>query len=362
MWVYLAYIFITLIAYYSFTGGSKAYRLDSGIVVQRNRKIFSWVAGTLLWAILALRDISVGSDTISYYTRYAAIQMPEFSLVSVAGQEWGYDMLQYLCRSAGLSWQVYLALVSAMIILPVTIFFHKYSTDVWASYFLYITIGLFAINMSAIRQSLAVAMVVMAMVALFEKKYVRFAIFLLIGSLFHFSALFTLLLLFVPFFKYKSKRQLVLLLIIPILARVISNFFFVSIDILMPERYLDSYLGDQVMNPLLEAVWISTLLFILYSFLINGNIKSIDFQLYFLVVLYVASIELSYGVYLAGRLAFYFEIGVMVAIPCALMKFHNIRTRAIFSRVIYSLCLAFMIIASFGSDTLVIYNYKFFWQ
>lgn len=362
MWIYIVYILVTLIAYHAITGGSNAYRLSSGIVVQRNRKIFSWVAGILLWAILALRDVSVGSDTINYYSRYVAIQKPEFSLLSVAGQEWGYDMLQYLCWSVGMSWQVYLAVVSAIIILPVTIFFHKYSTDVWASYFLYITIGLFAINMSAIRQSLAVAMVVMAMVAMFEKKYVRFAIFLLIGSLFHFSALFTLLLLFVPFFKYKSKRQLVLLLIIPILARVISNFFFVSIDILMPERYLDSYLGDQVINPLLEAIWISTLLFILYSFLINGNIQSIDFQFYFIIVLYVASIELSYGVYLAGRLALYFEIAVMVAIPCAIAKFHNRTTRNILSRVIYFLCLAFMIVSSFGSDTLVIFNYKFCWQ
>ena len=73
MWIYLAYIFITLIAYYAFIGGSKPYRHNSGIVVQRKRIYFSWVAGILLWAIFAFRDVSVGSDTINYFERYSNI-------------------------------------------------------------------------------------------------------------------------------------------------------------------------------------------------------------------------------------------------------------------------------------------------
>lgn len=362
MWIYLAYIFITLIAYYAFIGGSKPYIHNSGIVVQRKRIYFSWVAGILLWVIFAFRDVSVGSDTINYFERYSNIQKPEVSLLSIAGQEWGYDLLQYLCHSIGMSWQVYLSFISVIIILPMVIFFHKYSTNVWSSFFLYITIGLLDVNMSALRQSLAVAMVVWALMAMFERKHLRSLLFILIGTLFHYSAFFALLLFLVPLFKYNSKRQLTLLLLVPILARVVGYFFLGSLENLMPVRYLDSYSEEKTMNPLLEAVWISILLFIFFSLRINGKVKSDEFQLYFLVVLYVSSIELSYSVYLASRLAYYFEPAVMVAMPMAMMKFRNKETRAIISVVIHSLCFAFLIISSYGSDTLAIYNYHFFWQ
>lgn len=363
MGIYIVYILLTLIAYYAIIGSSRVFRLESGVIVQRNRRAFSWFAGILLWSILALRDVSVGSDTINYFERYANIQCPEFSLLSVAGQEWGYDMLQYFCRSIGLSWQTYLAVVSAIIVVPMAIFFHKYSVNVWASFFLYITIGLLGVNMSAIRQSLAVAMVIIAMMEMLNKKYVKFVLFILISSLFHTSALFALLFALIPCVKYKSQIQLTLLLLIPVLARVVGFYFFGSLESFMPVRYLDSFNSEeQIMNPLLEAVWISILLFAYFSLRINGDVQNDEFKFYFMAVLFVTSIELSYSVYLAGRLAYYFELAIMVVIPNDIMKFRRKRIRSMLSICVYLVCLAFFIVSSFGSDTLVIFSYKFFWH
>lgn len=362
MWIYLLYILITLAVYYTVLGGSRVYKLESGTIAQKNRKAFSCFAGVLLWAIMALRGVSVGSDTINYFTRYDNIERPEFSLMSVAGQEWGFDMLEYICSSLGMGWQVFLALVSAIIIIPVTELFHKYSANVWMSFFLYLTIGLFSVNMSAMRQSLAVSMVVVAMIAMLEKKYIKFVIFILVGSLFHFSAIFALLMGVVPLVKFKSRRQLAWLLLIPVVARVAGHLFLGGLESLMPVRYLDNFSSDLVMNPILEAVWISILLFSFLSLSINRKVTKDDFQFYFMTVLFVASVELSYSVYLASRLAFYFESAVMVAIPSAILRFRKKDTRTILMLCVFSLCFAFLIISSSGSDTLAIFDYKFFWQ
>lgn len=362
MWIYIAYIFITFIAYCVFTGGSRVHKLSSGQVFQKNRIVFTLFAGILLWLIFSLRDISVGSDTINYYERYTKIEKPEFSLISFAGQEWGYDMLQYLCWSIGMSWQVYLAVVSAIIIAPMSLFFHKYSTNVWASFFLYATIGLIGVNMSATRQSLAVAMIIVSIIAMFENKYITFFIFIILGSLFHYSALFALLLLFVPKYKYRSKVQLTLLLLVPLIARVTGELFLAPVESMLPIRYMDYLSEDLEMTPLLEAVWISIMLFVYFSLLINGKVNSVEFRLYFLTVLFVTCNELSHSIYMASRLSFYFETFVMVAIPAAIVKFPDKGARAFLSIGIYALCLAFLIVSSLGSDTMAIFNYKFFWE
>ena len=240
--------------------------------------------------------------------------------------------------------------------------FHRYSVNIWASFFLYVTIGLINVNMSAIRQSLAVAMVVMSIISIFDKQYIGLVVYVLIGSLFHYSAIFALLLAFIPLYRCKSKLHLTYLLLVPFIARIAGDIFLGSILSLMPTRYMDFYTDEQIMNPLLEAVWISLLLFLYFTHRVNGKVKFIDFRFYLLVVLFVASVELSYSVYLASRLSYYFELAVMVAIPNAILKYKDKTTRMIISVGVYSLCLAFLIVSSLGSDTLAIYDYKFFWQ
>lgn len=356
--IYFTYIFIILVLY------KTVYRIPAGNTRDDNsflqmRKNFTVISCVLLIVIIAFKDVSVGTDTERYYYHFLYDSAPDWREGNIAGQELGFRYLEYYSQKYGLGWTGYSLLTSMLIVIPMGYFFYKYSDNIFLSFLLYITIGLFSHNMTALRQSLAGAMVLVGIIALFEKKFFFFVIFVIIGYFFHYSAIAALLLGVVPFVKYKNNIQLIILLFVPIIVRLSGDVLFGFVGHYLPQRYEDYESQSYTMNPVLELMWFSILAFGCYSLIKNHKISQSDFRFYLITVLFVSAIELSNHIYIASRLSHYMENVLVAAIPCFIYKFPSSLNRDHVAFCISMLCLLAFFLMLIGSDTLSVSNYRF---
>jgi len=356
--IYFIFIFFTLVLY------NRVFKIPIGYPsetesVSNARRNFTIVSCILLLIIIAFKDVSVGTDTERYFYHFLNDDVPDWHDGNIAGQELGFRYLEYYCRELGLSWLGYSILTTAIIVIPMGYYFYKYSDNIWASFCLYMTIGLFTHNMTALRQSLAASMVLIATMALFNKKYLYFVLFVIAGSLFHYSAISALILGVIPFLKYKNNIQLTALLFVPIIVKVAGSVLFGFVGYYLPERY-DGYESQTyTMNPVLELMWFSILIFGWYSLVKNKDVSERDFRFYLMTVFFVSSIELAEHIYAASRLSHYMESVLEAAIPCFIYKFPPSENRRFVAFAIYTLCMLAFFMMLIGSDTLTVSDYKF---
>lgn len=364
MLVYLTYLSFSYILYTILSNKNK--NTNRVTLSKRNRCLFTIFACILLIFIIGLKHVSVGTDTYGYFWDYRNNETTDWNEMNEAGREHGYLILINICRNFGLSWYCYSIFVAAIIIVPMGLYFYKYSTNLWASFTLYMTIGLFAMNMSGVRQSIACSLVLFGTYFLFDNnksiliRYFLFTLFIFAAYLFHYSAIIAIIIGIIPLINYRSTIQLTILLLLPIVIRLGASTIFSQLEPYMPSRY-EAYDSSATINPVLETMWVCILLFSYFSLVKSKFISSNDFRTYLLVVFYVSAIELSYVIYMASRLSFYFENAIMVAIPCFINKY-NKSSQGIISFVIYMLCIIAFIVSLNGSDTLTISNYRFFWE
>ena len=83
----------------------------------RSRKYFLFFSFVLIFLIFALRSDTVGRDVPGYRRIYLDIINHPFSDFGYVYYEKGYQLLSKICCFLGLSWQIFLSIVSAMILL-----------------------------------------------------------------------------------------------------------------------------------------------------------------------------------------------------------------------------------------------------
>ena len=354
--IYFLFILFTYIVYKFYYRIPIGYAKDS----QKSKLYlkFTILACVFIVVIIAFKDLSIGTDTERYYYHYLSDDKPNWREGNISGQELGFRYLQYICRELGLSWLSYSILTSIIIVAPLGWLFYKYSNNIWASFLLYVTIGLFAVNMTGLRQSLAIAMVTIATVSIFEKKYFRFILFVFAAFLFHYSAIVAIVLGLIPLLKYRNKFQLIILLLVPLIVKLIGGALFGFIDVYLPERY-DGYESQSFsMNPLLFLMWYLLLIFEWYSLVKNKDVSNVDYWFYVMMVCFVSSIFLSEHVYMASRISYYFENAVVASLPRFIYKFPPSNKRSLMSFLIYGFSMLAFLLSLLGSDTLSISNYK----
>ena len=177
---------------------------------ERKRNLsFVLLASALLFCVYGLRDAySVGVDTTSSYLhqfeRMAETETEDLpgldSWLGTAEQdenvpeghtrniafEWmmklGYDWTEG-------DYQFFIASVSLFVICVFAFFIYKYSPSPVQSILLYCGLLYFTFNFSALKQSVSMAFIMLAMDAILNRKLLRFLVFTLIASMFHFPAI-----------------------------------------------------------------------------------------------------------------------------------------------------------------------------
>ena len=158
---------------------------------QKNRMTFVFALGMIL--IFGLRGVSVGIDTYSYYYRYTIYEKMLYSVKYAS--ELGFNFYNYVLAKAGLPWQFYLLITSAIFLGILYRFFRKYSKNIYFSTFIFVTIGSFSMAMSGLRQYLAASLCLLSYMVLEEglnnkvKSWIIAITIWLIATSFHNSAI-----------------------------------------------------------------------------------------------------------------------------------------------------------------------------
>lgn len=317
--------------------------------------------------IMGLRHISVGVDTMQYQYRFDHAK--DFLDSSDAQIEIGYTLINYfICDVLYLNYQAFLLISSSFYCIVLALFITKYSTNVLMSFFLHLTIGMFTMSMSGIRQSMAVSFCILAYMIVGSikqrlfSKYVIAVTLNLIAITIHTSSIIFLPFLFLGKLRL-TRVKAFLLILFGLSSQFIKMYLIPYSNLIMFARYEEmDFESNYSANILAYIIPLLISLFCWFFAKVEGDGRySIQISQMFVFVSFVLFfINLMSLNNQLGRLSYYFIYSYYILIPYALssMKLNN---KNILQPLVITLCLAYFIIGSIGG-TLQIDNYLFFWE
>ena len=270
-----------------------------------------------------------GNDTFAYRQMYENMQpgTDPFQLLittELAGSP-GLNCLTAVLRNAGASTQDYFMVCALVTVLTYHWFLRKYTTDIWLSVFYFITMGVYTFTMAAIKQTMAVAFLVIATDAAIEKKWIKYAFFMVIAELFHPYAFIYLV---VPFLAFRPWSQYTSLLLAGtlVMALSLSRFMGAIGDLTdaMGFGYAeDEFLGAGVNIFRVMVVWVPLVL----SYICRGQLHYSQNRVQNMIInlSMMNSVIMFIGLFgtanYFARLANYFLIFQCIALPMILQQF-----------------------------------------
>lgn len=241
---------------------SSGYSYDTrGIKQYTTKNRIFFVALVLVMAVFVGLRTS-GNDTQTYQQMYeripdgieAILSVDWTDLASAPGHQFISGCLKYI----GASTQDYF-MFFALISVPVYLWFiRKYTCDLTLSVYFFITMGVYVFAMAAVKQTTAVALLLIASDRAFEKKYVQFVVWLLIAELFHPYAFVYLIVPFMSFIPWTWKTYVLLAGTAGVsmgLSRLMSGILAMT-DVLGGDYSATEFLGEGVNIFRVLVVWV----------------------------------------------------------------------------------------------------------
>ncbi len=191
--------------------------------------------------MIGFRDDSFG-DTGSYrgMMRSAPSSLSELpSYLETVTKDKGYAVFTIIEKSIfGNSDIVFFTIIAAIQIGCLAYFYQKYSCDFWTSFFLFIaSTELMSWGYNGIRQFLAMAIIIVNSRFLFEKKYLRMILVILLASTFHASMLITLPIIFIVQGKAWNKKTILTIILTVVVLFYIDQFTDILDNLLSNTQY-----------------------------------------------------------------------------------------------------------------------------
>lgn len=241
---------------------SSGYSYDTrGIKQYTSKNRIFFVALVLVMAVFVGLRTS-GNDTYTYQQMYERIPAGIDAIFSV---EWtdlaaapGHQFISGCLKCIGASTQDYF-MFFALISVPVYLWFiRKYTCNLTLSVYFFITMGVYVFAMAAVKQTTAVALLMIASDRAFEKKYVQFVVWLLIAELFHPYAFVYLIVPFMSFIPWTWKTYVLLVgtaVVSMGLSRLMGGILAMT-DVLGGDYSATEFLGEGVNIFRVLVVWV----------------------------------------------------------------------------------------------------------
>ena len=354
----LPYYFLLLLpglAYFGFTH-SPSYK-------QADRRTLT-VFFVLYFLLLALRGSTVGNDYGNYHYFFETMGNTEWGQIFQSDIEPGYALLNKIVSVFTDSFQWFLVVSSAVMLLPILYVYRKHVEDAPLTILLFINTDIFVMSFSGIRQSIAIGIGCLAFEFAREKKWIRFLIAVVFAILFHNSA-FVLLLLY-PACRFRLSRKslyyiLPAYLILLVFNREIFSFLLGIFGI---------YSGYSISQTGAFMSIVLFSLFVVYSIIIpdENKLDETGKMLRNILLITLAIITFVPIHMLVMRMAYYFVVFMPLCIP-KIIKYHDESLGKIteISRVVMMVFFAvyFFYFGYKGMSTgagLHSFPYHFFWE
>lgn len=197
------------------TAGSSNIRIDS-------EHLYLVSCMTVMFAICALRDITVGVDTKIYVDSFLDDKV---LLETVAGSnkfEIGYRLFIAFLRLFSNDPHVFVFASSLVMFVGTYSFIEKNCKGSYCLSLLIFSAFIYYSYFSAIRQSIAMAIAINSFGYICDRKWVKAILLIILGAVFHYTAL--ILLAFIPLILTKwTKRKVAFALLLSVIATVFFN-------------------------------------------------------------------------------------------------------------------------------------------
>lgn len=336
----------------------------SRLSLPQRKNLFSMIALVLLCCFVGLRDWNVGIDTMQYAYHFDIVSYTASHGMEMT--EWGFFKFMFFIRYwMGWNFQTLLFLLGTLNIFSLIYNLRRYSTNIYLGIIIYLTLGLFTMNLSGMRQSFAIALCFLSVPLIEQRRLIPFL--LLIGAAFtiHNSAVVFLPVYFLWGIRI-NRFQGLALLIVTLLAFVYRLYLNPIIEWLAPARYASiDLLSSFDINILVILVPLVLTIFSLCFLPLKDKHKfsKIDSYFYIFSCLYIGGLILSINNNQIGRLSYYFALGNMICFPAALTELFN---RSRFIAIFVGLCATVLFFLYFfistPGGTLKIDNYQLFFM
>lgn len=267
MFIYLFIVALILIFKLDLT------RYKNLIVYRNKENTYSNILFVIILFISTLRGSSVGTDTLGYMLSYYDMANYSFSDIFIKyGDYLGY----YLpCKAFSLfnaPLQIWLGFVSGFYLLSIWKLINRFSTDKLFSILCFFLMGAYSFSLAGLKQTVAMASMIFAFLALYDKKYLRMAFFIIWAYFSHMSSL--IFLFAIPIFFVKGMKSFYKMLIVSILIIIFSyrTILIYFTEAINSDRYM-TYLEDEKVYSAVTFIFYLVLFFIAFL-----NKKSYDYK------------------------------------------------------------------------------------
>lgn len=341
---------------------------------QKNRNSFVYILTSVLILVSGLRHQFVGNDTLGYLESFDEVIKMSWSEVFEnfvqklinPSTEIGKDPALFVYdKLLGLifhSHQVYLTISAALLLIPLGIFLKRYANSITTllfAYLFFLSIYYVYLPNSALRQGIALGLLLMGYLSLLERKSLkRFFIFLVLAMLFHKSAFLGILMLFPRYFKNGRVLYLVGIALFVLMLfeyEIVGGVLSSQSEIY--SMYSDSYYSSDRERPFFVLLFFGGLYLIgliqlkKYS-LLNNNDVIVNYAttgtMYALVFSPLILLDPS-----LIRITAYFIVWMMLYIPDAIKLYDKS-----FLQVLFIACVLLFLYKAVKSGG----DYAFYWQ
>ena len=287
----------------------------------------------LIFLFLALR-FDFGNDYMAYYDIfYESNDVDILHFSEYEGHaEIGWILLCQIFQPVG-----FFGMVAALALFGSVVYYRLVMTYCpknyyWLAVFIYVfSVNNMLIQASAMRQAFAISIFIVSLDFLLRKKVLQYISLVFFASLFHGSALFAWVLVFLPFFSMSGRRYTASLVVLFYFG---AYFFAGNVSYLLNYyiiQYFDRYEAYQEAGNIDSGVGLVILSFV-FIFLVYSSVSLSDRDRLIVKVAAVSFMIIPFGlvIMMIARIGMYFESILIVAIPLAVANVKSKPLRFLF--------------------------------
>lgn len=331
----------------------------SNSLPEKQRAIFVCLNSFLgLWLIQALRADTIGLDLVNYIPMFNDSALPSAS----EGVEKGFGVFNYLIHNyISTDYNVYLSIVSLMILLPFTLVVDKYSKIPALSFIIFTSFVLYVFSFSALRQTIAIGITTWSFLYVEKKKLIPFVCLVLLASSFHATAIiFTIVYPLCNYVKFTKKIYIIALAAMAVLTYSLSSFLDFLLPYIFEENRYSFYYIELNATPAYNLLIIIAALFALTFIVRKPDKLGRDMQVMLFLSLCCQCLGLISPT--APRIGFYFFIFIGIAIANIIAECRMINASKQLMKIGITAFMIFFFFYSYSGGYLNVIPYKFFWE
>ena len=314
----------------------------------------------LLFFMLALRSIDVGRDLDNYRHIFNSFSEDSWAKIFSNTEEMSFAILNKLISVFTSNFQWVMIICAVITIIPIGYIYIHENENSMLTISLFITMSTFIMLFSGIRQSIAIALGMIAYQMTKKKKLIPFLLISLLAFTFHRSA-FMLIIMYPVYHAKIDKKKL--LLVIPILGAVIvfnkQIFAFLA-------SWISDWYTTTVSNTGAYTMLILFAAFLVFSFLIPDD-SLLDKEIIGLRNFLILSLFIQMFAplnYLAMRMNYYYIIFIPLLIPKIVNRSSSRwkRVAVVSQYIMIIFFLSYFFISAPRTNSLDTFPYHFFWE